>query len=70
MMFINPAHDFFVTASKYAKKNLLKELNYLEAELIMLDEEFILLQKQGIPAESISMLENKVGDLKNIVRNS
>ena len=69
MMLTNPAKDFFVKAVMHAKQNRMQELNELEAELIIAGEELVNMKKQGIPFQTLNSFENKIDDLKKIIRN-
>jgi len=68
-MLHNPVKDFFIRAVMYAKQNRMSELNYLEAELIMAEEQLLNLQNKNIPPEYLASFENRINDLKTIIRN-
>jgi len=65
---LDPARDFFVRAAVHAKQGKIKELNYIEAELIMMGEEILSLQEKGILTGEAPVIENKVEQLKDIVK--
>jgi hypothetical protein len=68
MMLTNPIHDFLKKASPHAKQCKIRELNYLEAELIMMQEEIINLNKNGALPGDIGFLIQKIDELKNVVK--
>jgi hypothetical protein len=67
MMLTNPIHDFLLKAAPYAKQCKIKELNYIEAELIMMEEEIIKLNSNAILPGDIGPFMQKIQELKNIV---
>ena len=69
MMFSNPVKDFLVRAARHAKRMRMKELNYLEAELMVAEEDLADLKKTGIPPQDLNTIENKIDDLKKIIKN-
>jgi hypothetical protein len=69
MMLINPVKDFLNAASKHAQAARLKELNYLEAEVIMAEELLLGLRSGGMPAEAVNSFENKIDDMKKVIKN-
>ncbi|HJX06157.1 MAG TPA: hypothetical protein VJ461_05585 [Candidatus Nanoarchaeia archaeon] len=69
MMLIHPVKDFLNAASKHARAARLKELNYLEAEVIMAEEMLLGLRNEGMPSEAVYSFENKIDDLKKIIKN-
>lgn len=68
MMLTNPILDFLKKASPHAKQSKIKELNYLEAELIMMQEEIIKLNKAGALPGDINFLIEKIEGLKGDVK--
>lgn len=68
MMLSNPIHDFLRKAFPHARQCKVKELNYLEAELIMMEEEIISLSAKGILLGDTSFLIKKIEELKNVVK--
>ena len=69
MMLASPVKAFFVRAVMHAKHNRIKELNELEAELIMAEERILNLQKKGISPQTLNSLSNRIDDLKKIIMN-
>jgi hypothetical protein len=69
MMFHNPLRDFFVSATTHAKQNRMSELNYMEAELIMLEEDLLRMQRQGFADKKVITLSSQISELKKIVVN-
>lgn len=69
MMLTSPVKDFFVKAVMHAKQNKIIELNKLEAELMMAEEELITQKEKGINPEVLNSFENKIDDLKKIIKN-
>ncbi|HHE36642.1 MAG TPA: hypothetical protein ENL16_02400 [Candidatus Woesearchaeota archaeon] len=69
MMFSNPAKDFLLRAARHAKEIRMKELNYLEAELIVAEEDLDRLKKKGISPHHLNIIENRIDDLKRIIKN-
>ena len=67
MMLTNPARDFFVKAVPIAKQNRITELNYIEAELIMMEEDILELKRREIIPDD-GFLEQKIDELKDVVR--
>ncbi|MBN2459559.1 hypothetical protein JXB28_04715 [Candidatus Woesearchaeota archaeon] len=67
MIFLNPTRDFFLAASKHAKESLVKNLNYIEAEIIMAQEALIRLKAQGMTPAVLNSFENKLDDLKRLL---
>lgn len=65
----NPVRDFLIIASKQAKQLRSKELNLIEAEIMMAEESVIKLKQQGISPETLNALENKLEQLKNTLKN-
>ena len=68
MMLTNPINDFLIKAAPHAMQCKVKELNYIEAELIMMEEEIMNLNAKGILPGDIGSFMQKIQDLKNIVR--
>jgi len=68
MMLTNPIHDFLRKVGSPAKQCKVKELNYLEAELIMMEEEIINLNKNGMLPGDVGFLIQKIDELKNVVK--
>jgi hypothetical protein len=69
MMLTNPIKDFLIKASPHAKQCKVKELNYIEAELIMMEEEIMNLNAKGILPGDMGPFMRKIQELKNLVRN-
>lgn len=68
MMLTNPILDFLKKASPHAKQCKIKELNYMEAELIMMEEEIMNLNARGILPGDVNFLIKKIEELKNDVK--
>lgn len=68
MMLTNPIKDFLIKAAPHAKQCKIKELNYIEAELIMMEEEIMNLNRNGMLPGDVGFLIRKIDDLKNTVR--
>lgn len=69
MIITDPVKDFFVKAVKHAKYNRMEELNKLEADIIMAEEIFLGLRDKDISAENLLGFENRIDDLKKILKN-
>ena len=69
MMLTDPVKDFFVKAVKQAKYNRMEELNKLEADIIMTEGVFLELRDKNLPPEQLTAFENRIGDLKKILKN-
>lgn len=69
MIILNPLMDFFARAVMHAKQTKIKELNELEADLMMAGEGLISQKEKGINPETLNYLETKIDDLKNIINN-
>jgi len=67
-MLINPVKDFISKASIHAKEDKLKQLNYMEAELIMLEEDVIRLKMNGLIPDSMNYFQVQINELKRLVR--
>jgi hypothetical protein len=68
MMLTNPVKDFLIKAVPHARQCKIRELNYIEAELIMMEEEIISLNQKGILPGDIGPFMHKIGELKNVVK--
>ena len=66
MILSSPVKDFFVKAVPHAKNKRMQELNFLEAELIMAEEE-ILQRKEALSPEELNLFDTKIHDLKKWV---
>ena len=70
MMFSYPARDFFCRAVIHAKQMRRKELNIVEADLIIAEDLFLKLQKKGfIGMEASAGLDSRIQSLKTILNN-
>jgi site-specific recombinase XerC len=68
MIFPNAVRDFLAKSYVYTQQNRIKELNYLEAELIMLDEDLITLKGKGTIKQDITPLQVQISRLKLAVK--
>jgi hypothetical protein len=68
MIFPNAVRDFLAKAYVHTQQNRVKELNYLEAELIMLDEELITLKGKGSITQDITPMQIQISRLKLAVK--
>jgi len=69
MILFNPVTDFFLIASKHARDSMIRDLNFLEAEIMMAEETLIKLKRQDMSPEALNAFENKLDDLKKILAN-
>ena len=67
MMFTNPLRDFYAKAVVHAKKKRMSDLNFLEAELIMIGEDLNDL-RDNVGSEQVQFFESKIDELKQVVK--
>jgi hypothetical protein len=68
MMFPNAVRDFLAKAYVHTQQNRVKELNYLEAELIMLDENLITMKGNGTIKQDITPMQIQISRLKLAIK--
>jgi hypothetical protein len=66
-MFTNPLRDFYVKAVVHAKQKRMSDLNFLEAELIMIGEDLNDL-RDNVGSEQVQFFESKIDELKQVVK--
>ena len=68
MILFNPAREFLLKAAPYAKEIKKQELNQIEAEVMIIEENFFKIQHK-FPPEVLTAFENKIYNLKRIIKN-
>ena len=67
MILFNPAREFLLKAVPYAKEIKKQELNRIEAEVMIIEENFFKIQHK-FPPEVLTAFENKIYNLKRIIK--
>lgn len=67
MILFNPAKQFLLKAAPYAKEVKKQELNQIEADVMIIEEQFFRIQHKFSP-EVLTTFENKIYDLKRIIK--
>ena len=67
-MLTSPLKDFYVKVVEHAIKYKFKNLNELEAELMVLENSFLSLKEKNMPPSALNTLQSQIHDLKRIIK--
>lgn len=68
MIFPNAVRDFLAKAYVHTQQNRIKELNYIEAELMMLDDDILTMKGNGTIKQDITPLQIQISRLKMAIK--
>ena len=70
MKFSNPLRDFYIKVGKYAREIRLRDLNLLEADLMLAEQQLMTTQKiTHVPRDVAASVENRISTIKDMIKN-